>query len=452
MNFLDAINQAGEPTMKSTTGATVLANNPSSDFALFELIQDPKNLNNFSPYYLGWDRSGNTGTGGVVIHHPEGDVKKIATYNITPGNSDCHTPGSNYWMLHFQPTPHGWSVTESGSSGSPLISANKKVIGQLRGFGTCPNPNCSDSEEDISSYGKFSISWTGDTSDYRRRLNYWLDPLGTNPSVQDGRGFPSYSGSNIVCSWGTAISLIDLPPNSTIQWLSGSNLARVSSQGSNPCTFSSTGNGASWVSATVNLSGGGSITLPQFKVWSGVPIFTSISGPNPPYIYKGCTGVGYTFWANPMRDTDSQSSYTWMVEPAYLNWYFQYQYNDWVTIVFNDPSDYYQVITRASNTCGQTNWLYKSVEIMDCYYFSIYPNPASDFVTITASLPDIDTDFKLPSDYKIQITDNAGIINYSSTKSGDSFTIPVNNLKDGSYIVTITFGDKIESLPLIIKR
>jgi hypothetical protein len=146
-----------------------------------------------------------------------------------------------------------------------------------------------------------------------------------------------------------------------------------------------------------------------------------------------------------------------MVQPGYLDWYFQYKYYDWVTIVFNDPSDYYQVIARATNICGPTSWVttYDEIgfiEIMDCYYFSMYPNPASDYVTLTLTVPDTDTDFEIPSDFKIQIIDNAGMTYYSAIKSGDSFTIPVNNLKNGNYLVSITFDNKIENLPLIIKH
>ena len=67
--------KTGEPIERSTTGAEVIANG-DADFALLRLKQDPRNLIGFNPYYLGWDRSGNSGTGGVGIHHPSGDVKK----------------------------------------------------------------------------------------------------------------------------------------------------------------------------------------------------------------------------------------------------------------------------------------------------------------------------------------------------------------------------------------
>ncbi len=84
-------------------------------------------------------------------------------------------------------TANGHSVTEGGSSGSPLLNSNHRVIGQLYGAGqNCANPNCSDPAKDIANYGKFSVSWTSNNAaDNRRRLNYWLDPAGTNPNTLD---------------------------------------------------------------------------------------------------------------------------------------------------------------------------------------------------------------------------------------------------------------------------
>ena len=187
-----------EPIIRSTTGATVRANNDVSDFGLLELTQDPRSLAGFTPYYLGWDRSGNAGTGGVGIHHPRGDVKKIATYNTTPTNSTC--VNNNYWITGFIETaPNHHSVMEPGSSGSPLINSQKKVIGQLLGPGNfilCPEYLCGNNPElQRVSYGKFNISWTGNNAtDSRRRLQDWLDPNGLNPQTLDGNGIPTISG------------------------------------------------------------------------------------------------------------------------------------------------------------------------------------------------------------------------------------------------------------------
>jgi hypothetical protein len=185
------------PTTLSTSGAVVVANNGSTDFALLRLTEDPKFDPDITTYYLGWDRTGNSGTGGVGIHHPAGDVKKIATHNISPANSDCmnftntcnsYVSNSSFWKINWMKTTHGHSVTEGGSSGSPLFDNNHRVIGQLFGAGNtgiCPNPNCSNPSADIANYGKISVSWNNST-DPKRRLSNWLDPNNTGVTVLNG--------------------------------------------------------------------------------------------------------------------------------------------------------------------------------------------------------------------------------------------------------------------------
>lgn len=169
-----------EPTPYSTVGATVIANINLyvSDFALLSLTEDPKNINGYVPYYLGWDKTGNMWTNGVGIHHPSADVKKISTLYGSP------TSNSNYWELYWSQTVSGHGVTEGGSSGSPLINGSHKVVGQLYGGSSinCTNPNA-----DLGRYGKFSVSWTGGgATDNERKLQPWLDPLNLNPNTLDG--------------------------------------------------------------------------------------------------------------------------------------------------------------------------------------------------------------------------------------------------------------------------
>lgn len=81
------------------------------------------------------------------------------------------TNTGTHWMVTWKATSNGHGTTEGGSSGSPLLTAAHKVIGQLHGgFSNCYAINAPDW------YGKFDVSWTGNgnTSIYRR-LNCWLD-------------------------------------------------------------------------------------------------------------------------------------------------------------------------------------------------------------------------------------------------------------------------------------
>ena len=171
-----------EPSIKSTTGATLRANRFGTDFALFELIEDPVEDACYDVYHNGWDRTTSPGQGGVGIHHPSSDVKKISTYNMVP--IDGQVFGTNFWRVNWIATTNGHSVTESGSSGSPLFRAgNKRIIGQLRGGSAI---DCIDPANDPGEYGKLHLSWDGTSS--TRRLKDWLAP-NSSATTLAGRKF-----------------------------------------------------------------------------------------------------------------------------------------------------------------------------------------------------------------------------------------------------------------------
>lgn len=173
--------EAGPLPEQTTNGGTILANTGiaqeimhtliGSDFALIELDENPRNV--YDVYFNGFDATGDQGNTGVGIHHPAGDDKKISTHSKVPDDNGY------YWDLFWDPTPNGYSVTEGGSSGSPLFRENSRILGQLFGGGSV---NCDDPANDLAKYGKLSYSWTNedvlDSFDPRRRLDVWLDPIG----------------------------------------------------------------------------------------------------------------------------------------------------------------------------------------------------------------------------------------------------------------------------------
>ena len=168
----------------TTTGGRLIANNPISDFALLNLTgtnSDPRNRADITTYFLGWDRSGNPGVDEWVgIHHPAGDIKKISFANQiqnvpsqTIWGSGAISPPNTLWHVSWYR-----GLVEGGSSGSPLINRNRKVIGQL--FGSPAGQTC-ETTNPVSRYGRFDVSWTGTTTgiphpDRERRLGHWLAP------------------------------------------------------------------------------------------------------------------------------------------------------------------------------------------------------------------------------------------------------------------------------------
>lgn len=376
------------PPILSTSGATIVANNMISDFALLRLTEDPKDKNGVTPYYLGWDRSGSPGTGGVGIHHPSGDVKKIATYTITPPNSNCMaTPysNSNFWKINWIATPNGHSVTEGGSSGSPLINSSRKVIGQLYGSGpNCLNPNCSNPAQDIGNYGKFSVSWTGGgATDNRRRLDHWLNPSGgTAPTTLNGKAGMRVAGPDILCSPGSSYTLQNHPSGSTVSWsvspatwFSGSTSGSGATASLSPKVASS---GTATITYTVTTTCGP--TTVKKSVWVGRPqykMFVNSLETLTGYVYPGSNntlnatplGPGTTFsYSDYSGSGDMSISITPTGGYAY---------------VYVNPSSTYghrEIIVTGTNACG--SYSYIITLYLSSSPLAVYPNPAQDILTL----------------------------------------------------------------------
>ena len=261
------------------------------------------------------------------------------------------------------------------------------------------------------------------------------------------------SGPAIVCSSGGSFTVNNLPTGATITWSQGPNLARTSAQGANPCTFSSTGSGSSWVRATL-VTGSDSVTMPDKVVWSGTPQFY-VSGPS-----EGCPNVEYVFEATPKPYSNPSYDYSWAIYPndGYIStsdggrYAYIYFYN-----VYSVAG--YDVKVRAQNACGLGEYSMGNIWIHECYDFLLSPNPATETVTITKvaansgenttkSTGSVDEE----TIFTIRVIDFYGSLHFTTTKSGSSFTIPISNLKDGNYIVEITNGKNIINKQLVIKR
>ena len=161
------------PETMNINGGITRANYAPSDFHLIELNSIPPD--SWEVTYNGWNRSGETPQSGAGIHHPSGDIKKIAL-SSSPYVSDSYfTADETHWHVF-------WSdgVTEGGSSGSPVFDQYRRIVGQLHGGSSaCGSDDLSDF------YGKFYLSWSGGGTP-ETRLSDWLDPQNTDVGFIDG--------------------------------------------------------------------------------------------------------------------------------------------------------------------------------------------------------------------------------------------------------------------------
>lgn len=221
-------------------GANYRAGWFNSDFALVELYENAKQFANL--VWLGWDRTGNFPTSGVGIHHPKGDYMKIAIDNdcsqssmwtsiLYPSNMTQH------WVEHWDT-----GIVQNGSSGSPLLNQNKRVVGQLHGvvYEAGHNNNTPPCDINYGYYGKISISWTGGGSN-DTRLSNWLDPIGRNITTTDSSHPIFINGSEKLYN-SSGYSVQNLPSGYTVSWsLTGSNASNFTLQtdslSTNQCTI-----------------------------------------------------------------------------------------------------------------------------------------------------------------------------------------------------------------------
>lgn len=140
-----------------------------SDFKLLRLNEAVPL--NYEPYYNGWSAINESSPGGVTIHHPQGDVKKISTYTQPLVSSNWGSTPNTHWKVVWSATQTNWGVTEGGSSGSPIFNDEGLVVGHLTGG----DASCS-YVTGPDYYGKFSYSWDQIGTTATSQLKPWLDP------------------------------------------------------------------------------------------------------------------------------------------------------------------------------------------------------------------------------------------------------------------------------------
>lgn len=181
---------------QSLSGSKLRSYAEDLDVALLEINDLPPAT--YQPVWAGWNRSTSITAPVTTIHQPQGDVKKIAKANHVP------TKASFYTSL-FKPDSH-WRVdrwdsgsSQEGSSGAALFDAQGYVIGSLSGgSASCSNPV-------NDNFSRFEKAWSF-YSEASNQLAAWLDPVGLNPL-----NIPSLNAHEIEVKRWSNFSSSDIP-------------------------------------------------------------------------------------------------------------------------------------------------------------------------------------------------------------------------------------------------
>lgn len=424
------------------------------DIALVEMYDMPPA--HYRPFFAGWTLSSAPTGPFKAIHHPWGDVKKIATFDgqiqaasfNMPGNAPYAQVDDFHWWVSRWTT----GTTERGSSGGPLFDGNNNFLGGLTGgAATCSSP-----VNDY--YWQFYKAW-----DFRSQINQqykaWLDPL--NTGAQSLNGANPYEEQMFVRL--SNIEKGDSPTNSTIVgggFLSGHNNNRTTA-----CAESYTGIKSATIKGiyfTPGKTKRASVQTFNVAIWQG--------NNKPEILLAKKEGIAlYTLSVN-------QEKYVEFDAPVTVsgNFFVGYEIN------YNgSPIDtlavYYSARTQKLNNSmlvyhQATGWKYAS-ELYENKNYSLWLDVLAEGVVYgdTQIIPDIRSEiviYPVPTKGNtLYINSNGHFIEYAEVRdilgrllsvekinsSGENLAVNISHLPSGIYILKLRAENKWLSKKFLVE-
>ncbi|HEX4780395.1 MAG TPA: hypothetical protein VH301_06555 [Usitatibacter sp.] len=168
------------PSVQVSGGAKFIYNDPGDDTLLLRLNGTPP----AGSFYAGWNAAAiPVGAQVVVVHHPEGDVKKVAQGHVIAYSAAQPDPVGGA-STPFSEVMYFSGTTEKGSSGSGLFTFDGTEY-QLRGTLYGGGADCS-ALSATDWYSRFDQAYPA--------LAQYLSPAGTNVDYSDQWFNPAESG------------------------------------------------------------------------------------------------------------------------------------------------------------------------------------------------------------------------------------------------------------------
>jgi hypothetical protein len=266
-------------------------------------------------------------------------------------------------------------------------------------------------------------------------------------SVKKFFATPEITINNISCLASTATMNVDpaatniswqLTPSTLFTTLSGTgriaNIAKASGS-----------NGMGKITYSFQMPSGETFTAEK-DVWVGTPHDVNL-------IYEGGGGgiVGdyYPLWVS---DFDYRYDHiVWGSTPAPAD-LIDLGYGN-ASIKFGSPG-YYDLWAYNTNDCGSSAYAY--VEDVLIYELLMSPNPASNEIQVTLSAGEADATkaaTKMANTaYSVTITDLNGSVKSQKKYMGNKFTVPVQNLRNGNYLLQVSDGKIKSTKQFVVKH
>ena len=175
------INIRGPLQMTMASADSVLISE-KHDISLLKLKETPPA--EYQPYYLGWNAGSSPSAPFHGLHHPNGGIKKVAIDEDRLSLSSFDLPNYNQEEPNSWWEVGGWDTgaTEGGSSGSPLLDKEKRIVGTLTGgVSMCSSPRGPDSYASL-----FKLWEVEESLDNSNPISHYLDPAELQTRQMDG--------------------------------------------------------------------------------------------------------------------------------------------------------------------------------------------------------------------------------------------------------------------------
>ena len=462
--------------------------NSGSDFLLVKLgnannentvINNLKSAN-FNAYWNGWNANTNPTTGGVSIHHPAGDIKKISTFSGNTVSTQWGNATGSHWRVVWTANTNGHGVTEGGSSGSPLFDNTGNIIGTLTGGSSyCTALSAPDQ------YGKMSFHWTNNGMPAIEQLKPWLDPANLNVLVFGGSADPctpttpvaptaNFTASATSITPATTVNFTDLSTGIPTSWAwsvspatgwsytGGSNASTQNPQ----ITFNNVGQYTVSLTAT-NAQGSDVETKNNYIVVAQVTGPCTASAVCDEYIAavsfntinntSACGNNGYTDFTSTSTSLAQGTAYTLTITPAIVNNTQAAAYtNDEIAawIDFNNDFDFNDAGEQVAYVLVATGWVntFNVTIPLASYTGSVRMRVRISYQPDGAITPCGPASYGETEDYTINITSGAGLndnplglVQMYPNPAQDLVYIDFKNLGENGLIEILDVNGKILS-------